>query len=346
MQGKYILLILIFLLFTILPSGAITTKIVAGSPVFIGETNVDLTRALDNCRIIGWVPEGSSPTMPAAKNITLRPLNEISSVLSKYTFSPADYSGYTGAWYCEERAPYKTVFVVHEPELKISVWDLDADKDVTGMTVPSTGNVTYRIDTNMDVALQHKYRLELTPADSFYTVKLTDPSGKNVANIYSANYGAPDMVVETLESQPYITSSPHTWNFWKAGGSWNRQARNIQGDLVYPPGTYQFTVTQNLNKMQDAYRAAGITDTEGKLTSTAGITFVQPAIAVPETTLPVAEVTTAPGPTLTADIPATAPATAEPVPEETTKAVYQPLPAWIVLAALGAAGAVAVLKKR
>jgi hypothetical protein len=335
MQGKYILLVLLVLLFSVTPSAALTTKIVAGSPVFIGETNVDLTRALDNCRIIGWVPEGAERTMPAEKNITLRPLNEFSETLSKYTFSPADYRGYEGEWYCEERAPYKPVFVVHEPRLKHSAWDLDLDKDVTGTTVPATANITYRIDTNTDVALQHRYRLDLTPADGFYTVKLTDPNGRPVTNIYTGSYGAPNTVILTFETAPYITSSPYVWNFWKFGGIWDRQARNIQGDLVYPSGTYRFTAGQNLNKMQDTYKAAGITDTEGILTSSADITFVQPTLAIPVTTPPITAETTVPLPVLSTDVPATVPVTAEPVAEETTKAVYQPLPAWIALAALG-----------
>jgi len=347
MQGKYILLVLIILLLTVVPSGATTTKIVAGAPVFIGETNVDLTRALDSCRIIGWMPEGSEPAMPAAKNITLRPLNEISSVLSKYTFSPADYRGYEGAWYCEERAPHKTVFVVNEPELKISVWDIDTDTDVTGTMVPATANVTYRIATNMDTALQLKYRLELTPADSSYPVKLTDPSGKSVTNIYTGSYGAPGTVIQTLDTTPYITSSPYTWNFWKSGGKWDRQARNIQGDLVYPVGTYRFTVSQNLNRMQDTYKSEGITDTEGILSSTAEITFFQPSMVItPSPQITPAEtltVTLAPEETGTPGMTTQVTTAPTPVPAPTT---YTPLPAWIAVAGFGVAAAFVALQKR
>ncbi len=343
MQGKYILLVLILFLLTVIPSGGITTKIVAGAPVFIGESNVDITRALDNCRIIGWVPEGFEPTMPAAKNITLRSLNEYSPVMSKYTFSPSDYSGYAGTWYCEERQPHDTVFVVHEPEVKMSVWDIDANKDVTGTTVPTTANVTYHIDTNMDVALQLKYRLELTPADGFYTVKLSDPNQMSVTNIYTGSYGAPDTVILTLDTSPYISSSPY---IWKSGGSWDLQARNIQGDFVYPPGTYRFTVSQNLNKMQDVYKSEGITDTEGKLTSTAEITFVQPTwvTSTPSQVTP----KETPAETVTPEItgsPVTAPTTQPPtpVPVPTT---YAPLPEWIALAGFGIAAAFAAWQRK
>ena len=345
MQGKYILLVLILLLLTVVPSGATTTKIVAGAPVFVGESDVDLTRALDNCRIIGWVPNGSSPTMPAAKNITLRPLNEFSSVLAKYTFSPAEYSGYEGAWYCEERAPYKTVFVVNEPQLKIRVWDIDADMDVTGTTIPATANVTYRIDTNMDTALHLKYRLDLTPADGFYTVKLTDPNGKSVTNIYTGSYGNPGTVIQTLDTNPYITSSPYTWNFWKAGGKWDHLARNIQGDFVYPMGTYRFTVSQNLNRMADIYKSAGITDTDGKLSSTAEITFFQPSLV----STPAPQITPGESPveTLTPDVTGTPVMTTKTPPAQTpVPTTYTPLPGWIVLAGLGIAAAVAVMQRR
>jgi hypothetical protein len=337
MQGKYILLVLVLLLLTVMPSAGSTTRIISGAPVFVGESNIDLTRALDNCRIIGWWPEGTEPSFPAVKNITLRPLNEVSSALSKYTFSPAEYRNYTGTWYCEERQPFKPVFVVQEPEIRIRVWDIDADRDVSGETIPSTANVTYRIDTNTDAALQVKYRPELTPADGFMKVLLTDPSGKRVTNIYTANYGAPGNVILTVDEAPYITKSPYIWNFWKGGSFWNRAARNIQGDLVYPPGTYRFTASQNLNRMAESYSAAGITDTDGKLTSTAAITFAPVAVI---TTTPAAAVTP-PAPTLPATMPEPVPVTTTgtPVPPTPvpTKTVYQPLPAWIALAALALA---------
>ena len=280
MQGKYILPVLLLLLILIPPSGASLTKITPGSPVFVGETNMDITRALDNCRIIGWWPEGTERTFPATKNITLRPLNEVSSVMSHYTFSPALYSNHTGKWYCEEKRPFREVFTVIEPRITIRAWDADRDEDVTGQTVPATANVTYRIDTNTVSALQTKYRPDVTPADGFWTIGLTDPHGLGITNIYTGSAGAKNMVILSFDNKPYITSSPYLWNFWKSGGIWDHTSRSKQGDLIYAPGTYTFTVNQNLNGMQATYKSAGITDLDGKMTSSAQVTFGEPVIAV------------------------------------------------------------------
>ena len=351
MQRKYILPVLLLLLVLIPPACASTNMIAAGSPVFIGESNVDLTKALDNCRIIGWWPEGTEPVFPAPKNITLRPLNEISTATSHYTFSPAEYGNYTGTWYCEEKRPFRAVFVVKNPEVRIRAWDVENDADVTGMTLPSTANVSYRIETNLDSAQQLKLRPSLTPADSFWNVKLIDPYGRSVTNIYTGNYGAKDTVIMTLDNSPDITQSPYTWNFWKTGGVWNRAARSIQGELIYPPGTYTFTVSQNLNGMEGIYKSAGITDTEGRLTSSAAVTFEAPRIDVSSTPAPQDTAVTVTGPSApeqTVPVLTTVPDT--PLPAGTTpapvKTTYQPLPVWLSLAGLGiAAAAFAILKK-
>jgi hypothetical protein len=183
MQGKYILLVLIVILLIVPLCDASTKKISMGAPVFIGETDIDISKALDNCRIIAWWPEGADTSEPAGKNITLRAINEVSSVPNHYTISPKEFGNYTGTWYCEERKPVTVAFIVQEPQVTIRAWNLDNDTDVSGTTVPTTTNITYRIDTNLESAMQLKYRPDLTPADSFWTVKLTDPRGRGVTSI-------------------------------------------------------------------------------------------------------------------------------------------------------------------
>ncbi len=336
MQGKYILLalVVIFLLFP--PTAAATNKIAAGAPVFIGETNLDISKALDNCRIIGWWPEGAdTSTGPGEKNITLRPLNELSTALSHYTISVEDYAGYPGNWYCEEKKPRKVVFVVREPQVLIRVWDLDNDRDVSGKTIPMATNITYRIETNMDAAMQLRYRPDLTPADSFWTVKLTNPYGQGITNIYTGSAGASDTQVLTLDSAPRVTTSPYLWS---SGSAWNRASKNKIGELLYPAGKYTFTVSQNLNGMAGVYKAAGITDTAGKLSNSTDVTFEQPVMVTSTVTVPPSAESTAapdtPAVTPAAVVPALTELTTTPVP---TKTPYQPLPAWIAVAALGTA---------
>jgi hypothetical protein len=343
MQGKYILLALVVIFIIIAPGGASTRKISADAPVFIGESNVDLTNALDNCRIIAWWPEGADTSKPAEKNVTLRALNEVSETITHYSFNPVEYANYTGTWYCEEKKPLRAVFNVRQPEVRIRVWDLDNDRDVTGTSIPATTNVTYRIETNLDSALQLKNRPDLTPADGFWTVTLTDPSGRGITNIYTGSYGSPDTVILTFDKSPYITSSPY---LGKAGDKWNRAAKNTQGELVYPPGRYLFTASQNLNGMQATYNLAGIQDVEGRITSTADVTFTQAAF-VTSTPTPVIAVTTPESQETREETPSvTAPSTPPPATVVPVKTTYQPLPAWIVLAGLGIAGTLAVWRRK
>lgn len=343
MQGKYILLVLIALLVILPPCMASTKTIAQGAPVFVGETGVDINKALASCRIIGWWPAGSDMAQPPEKSITLRALNEISPALSKYTFNFDEYANHTGTWYCVEKQPHYAVFDVREPEIAIRVWDLDSDSDVTGTTVPVKANITYRIDTNLDTALQLKYRPDKTLADSFMTVKLTNPSGKGITNIYTDSYGAKNVQILTFDSNPMVESSPY---YWRAGADWNRASRDLQGTVLYPPGTYTFTLNQNLNGMQDTYKAAGITEAEGILTSTATITFEEPAVTTPapttEVPLQTPETTAAPEITVTGTVPIIG-QTETPVPERTT---YAPLPGWIAFAALAIAGSALCSRKK
>ncbi len=277
------------------------------------------------------------------KNVTIYEINSVSEKIYHYTISPEIYTGYTGMWYCEDKEPRFAVMDLREPEVAIKVWDLDHDQDVTGQAIPLRTNITYRIDTNLYPALKYLYRPNGNPSDSFFTVKLTDPRGKNVPNIYTGSYGKANTVILPFDTNPFVSSSPYLWS---SGRAWDHTARNLQGDIVYPPGTYTFTLNQNLNHMQESYAASGMTDLEGKTTSTATVTFLDsvprtvattPAPAVPtgsEVTLSVTETPVSPT--------ATAIPTSIPVAAKTT---YTPLPGWIAMLAVGIAGLLAVVRR-
>jgi cell division septation protein DedD len=269
--------------------------------------------------------------------------------LSRYTFSPGEYGNATGTWYCEEKKPQKPVFIVTEPQVAIRVWDLDSGTDVSGTTIPVTANITYRIETNIDTALQLKHRPDLTPADSFWTVRLTDPTGRGLSNIYTGSYGAASTQILSFDSAPLVASSPYDW---RSGSAWNRASRNAQGGLIYPLGTYTFTVSQNLNGMEAVYKSAGITETGGKLSHSTQVTFVAepvvtstPAVSPPPKTPQPGETAPTTQPAQTTPVETTHPALEPepPVPERTT---YAPLPGWIVLASLLVAGAYVAYRPR
>jgi hypothetical protein len=140
MQGKFILLAFVVILFFSGPVAASLTKISSGSPVFIGESNLDISSGLLDCHTV--------------KNLTIAKTGQDNAQIFHYTISPDFFTGYTGPWYCQDKQPPRVVFEVLEPQLQIRVWDLDSNKDITGTSVPISSNITYRVDTNLYRALQ------------------------------------------------------------------------------------------------------------------------------------------------------------------------------------------------
>ena len=328
MQGNYIVIIFVIFFIGIAPVGGTTAKIAAGAPVFIGESNVDISNALNGCHAIGWWQNGTNTSAAPDKTIILYEQNSVSETIYHYNISPAVFTGYTGSWYCSEKKPSSAVFDVREPQLDIFVWDLDHNQDVSGKNVSFSANITYRVDTNLYPALNPLYRPDSTPLDSFFTVTLTDPYGKNISSIFTGSAGNPKMQILSFDKKPFITASPF---YWTNGKDWDRNARNAQGESLYPAGTYTITISQDLNDLEETYRSSGVTNITGTITRTKTVTFVKGITAdvTPVTTQPVIST---PGASKTPG--ATVP-TSSPVSKKTT---YSPLPEVIVLASIGIAG--------
>jgi len=346
MHGKYFFLVFAVIMVLASPVAGSLTKITAGAPVYIGEQNLDISAGLQGCRVIEWYEAGADTAALAQKNVTIIKTLEDSDIAFSYTIRPEIFSGYEGTWYCEGKRPLRPIFEVRKPQISVRFWDMDTDTDVTGRTVPLTANITYRIDTNLDTALQAKYRPEMTLLDSFYTITLTDPGNKALNTIYTGSYGKADSHGLIFEKKPVISASPY---IWKDGRAWDRTSRNIQGDAIYPPGTYTVSVSQNLNRMDALYADLYPDERIGLLESTASIIFVKPeATFVPSTvtaivTPPRVDTTPhadTPAPALTYTPPAVTPTK---VPAKTT---YAPLPLWIILAALGLAVSCAARQKK
>jgi len=337
MHGKYFFIIFAVIMVLATPVAGSLTKVAAGAPVYIGEQNLNIAAGLQGCRFIEWYEPGADTTGPAQKNVTIIKTLEDSDIAFSYTIKPEIYSGYEGNWYCAGKRPLRPVFEVRRPNITIRFWDLDKDEDITGTTVPLTANITYRIDTNLDAALQLKYRPEMTSLDSFYTLSLKDPSGKPFSSVYTGNSGKTDTKGILIEKNPIISVSPY---YWKDGSAWNRMSRNAQGEFTYPPGTYSVEIKQNLNGLEALYADLYADERIGLLQSSASVTFVKPESTAVQTpsetaTTPSAAATTksagTPAPTLTDSATTASPTT---VPAKTT---YSPQPIWVVLGALGIA---------
>lgn len=342
MHGKFIVLAFIIIFMYVAPVAGNTMKIAAGAPVFIGESDLDIAKALNGCHTISWWQNGTESSAPPQKNITLYEINSVSDIINHYTISPKIFTGYTGTWYCTDKKPPKAVFEVLEPTLDIKVWDLDQNQDISGKSVPVSTKITYRVDTNLYQALKPLNRPDITPTDSFFTVTMTDSYIQNTSNIFTGSAGKPKTQILTFDKQPYITVSPF---YWKNGKDWDRSARNANGEPLYPSSMYTFTISQNLNHIQETYRANGISDFTGKITDTATITFVKDnaSLVTTVTTPPVA--TTMPLTTITASgtegvspLPTSTPVTG--------KTTYSPLAEWITLLGVGMAGLLMITRNR
>jgi uncharacterized membrane protein len=341
MHGKYFFLAFAVIMVLASPAAGSLTKITAGAPVYMGEKNLDISAGLQGCRVIDWWGAGADTSAPPQKNVTIIKTLDDSDIAFSYTISPDIYTGSEGTWYCEGKKPLRPVFEVLKPQLTVRFWDLDHDADVTGKTIPVTANITYRVDTNLDKALQSKYRPDMTSLDSFYTVTLADPVNTTLLSIYTGSFGKAGTVGLIFDRKPIITVSPY---FWKDGSVWDRTSKNKQGDLIYSPGTYSIAITQNLNHMDMMYTNLYPDERIGLLESSASVTFIKPestpvqTVSTPGQT-PAGEVITTPAATTAPILTlATTPVAQTSVPAKTT---YSPLPLWVVLVALGMAFACA-----
>jgi hypothetical protein len=342
MHGKFIVLAFILIFMYVAPVAGNTMKIAAGAPVFIGESDLDIAKALKGCHTISWWQNGTESSAPPQKNITLYEINSVSDIINHYTISPKIFTGYTGTWYCTDKKPPKAVFEVLEPTLDLKVWDLDQNQDISGKSVPVSTKITYRVDTNLYQALKPLNRPDITPTDSFFTVTMTDSYNQNTSNIFTGSAGKQKTQILAFDKQPFITESPF---YWKNGKDWDRTARNANGEPIYTSSRYTFTISQNLNHMQETYRANGISDFTGKITSAATITFVKDNVSL---------VTTAATPQVSTTLPLTPITTSEtgdvsPLPPSipvTSKTTYSPLAEWIALLGVGIAGFMVITRNR
>jgi hypothetical protein len=338
MQGKYILCALIVIFLLCAPVAASTKKIVNGAPVFIGESDLDISSAISDCKVIAWWPDGTDMSGPAAKNITIKRVNDVILPVNHFNISPDLFGGYPGNWYCEDKMPSFVVLKVFDPEISIRVWDVDKNEDITGKAVPISTNITYRIDTNLHQALSYANRTDLNPADGFFTVTLTSPAGKEIKNFYTGNVGSSATQILSLDNNPFITTPTF---YGKNLEAWNKLSRDTTGDYLYKPGTYTFTATQDLNGMKTSYASASPETREGRTTSSAGVIFVPLTSPTPSATLlPSDNVSSTPETIIpTATVPEQT--VTQTVPAEVTttiKVTYSPLPAWAVILGLCGAG--------
>ena len=325
--------LLVIILIILVPASASLTKIRAGAVVFIGESNMDISSALNGYTMIAWWPPGADMSTDPAKVLTI-------TNPTQYTFDPDDFSGYTGTWYTYGKQPYNLAFTIIVPQIDLKIWDVDHNMDVTGQSIPLTTNITYRIDTNLWQALNYTYRPNANPSDSsFLTVTLVNPLGTPLSQVYTGDLGAQNTRILPFDSNPGITSTPY---YGKNLPSWDHLARSTVGSIIYPAGIYTFSVAQNLNGMSGVYSTNASVNPVGLLTSgDKTVTFLPAPTPTPSASVPQA-ITTASPEMSSVQTAAGNPGTTV-VPVNTT---YSPLPAGTVVTGVGIAILVFITARR
>ena len=262
MKYRFLLVLCILTLLAAAPVSADLQKVKNGATVFVGETGLDISSALNGCRQIAWWTPGNTTDSPPTVI-----LNFSEAQITKYNISPDIFATHTGTWYRYYPSPRIPIFVVEKPRFDLSVWDLDHGKDVTGQTVPRSTNVTYRIDTNLYKVFDSLQRPDSNPHDTFIGVTLTGPGGNPINSVYTASVGSKGFTLLPMDMTPVVKASPY---YWKYGGQWNHSAKGYDGTVLYPLGTYTFSATQNLDNMQFYYGASDTVVATGPKT----VTFV------------------------------------------------------------------------
>ncbi len=243
MAIKYITTLIVLVLFCFFLTGsagaaAPISTIHSGNAVFIGESGLDITAAMEGDTLLGWWASGAAVyTSPPQKTISV-------SNPASFSVYPGDFGQYTGNWYrmsslgTVNGTASPVAFAVADPQLDLRVEDTTVGVDVTDKWVPTGDELRFRIDSNL---AQMTQRTGVTSVP--VTIKVQSPEGGIFTSLVN-NAGTATPIVD----YPVTTTPQYTSAIWGTG---NRAA--------YPPGTYQIWVECNVNSMNDNYGQTGKT---------------------------------------------------------------------------------------
>ena len=262
------------------PAPASGTIIEQGAILFIGESGLNVTHALNQANSaadidaepaltsIGWWAPPSDPGTDAPSTTFA-----LAGQYRAMTVNPTIFVSYPGNWYLltaggDHPVTTDPVFTIQDPSLDLRILDLDQGvADVTGLTAPQGDRLAFRIDTNMNASTDAGYRSPLDPAtDGFVDIVV-----KNETDVvYTALYNnSPDsdplLAGPFLLTGNYVDTQPYFWGL-ASDNAWQTDATD-SGKYLYLPGTYTVWAESTLNHMRDNYHAGGGADWTGKTVS-------------------------------------------------------------------------------
>jgi hypothetical protein len=248
-----------------------------GGTVYIGEQQLDISSAVAPGSQIGWwaSPANVGTTSPTTTLLVMTPTN--------FSVSPGTFLPYTGNWYPVVGGVGNTangpVFTVVDPSLAVDIWDLNTATTVTGGNITQGDYLAFRINSNLDQALNPAYRAQSLISTDYGNVDIKVKSASG--NTYIALFNGMGLSTTPLTQQN--VSSP-LW-YWgttdgnvpssaNAAPNWSTGAVDASSNNAYPAGVYTVIAQSRLNGMYDNYLNGGATYTGKTVSQTATVRIV------------------------------------------------------------------------
>lgn len=226
----------------VMPAAAVSNRVAAGGDVFIGEQGLNVTAGVNTTgqAKVAWFEAGSRPATDVPNAIlTIDPTN--------LYVAPSDFVGKTGNWYVYP-INGNVAFTVNDPSFDIKVWDLDANKDVTGKSVTAGERLDLRLETNFYTISQRPGFNATTDGFVLIKVKTSDGAVYSALNANTTFSRSLQKVVDNAQ--------PFYWANQDKTIAWNTSAVDSVGQRLYKAGVYTVTAENNVNFMRDNYVAA------------------------------------------------------------------------------------------
>ena len=257
--------------------------------VFIGEEGLNVAPALSSAQalsgststIIGW---WASPDDALTSHSTVDV--DITGREHNFLVSQAEFDGYEGNWYlvdpvtgfsCSNAGSPVLVVTVRAPHLDISIWDLDAGRDVSGKAIPLGENLTFRVDTNLVLALDKVSRPDISSnTQGIITIKVKDEIGAVLNYLYRDN-----STIQTLTNLS-VNTSPWFWGGGTTPGRnyWATYLLDRDHYYYYPQGTYVISAESSLNNMKENYLSGSAAYTGRTVSETETVTLVSDIVQI------------------------------------------------------------------
>ena len=272
----------------------INNTINMGATVYIGEQQLNLTPA----QTVDFATKGSTMTTTpekigwwgsAANPLASSPSQTAVLTGSNASFyvSPAIFS-YTGPWYVIDPATgyaanttsgsnVGAFVTVQDPSIVADVWDLSTGTTVTGGSAIQGDYLAFRINSNIDQAINPTFRTQGTGAAvGSVDIRLKSDSGNTYTSVYNdsaLHTVSLTKVNVTLPSFFFGTADGQVPSATNYAPNWSTGAIDATGQNAYPAGVYTVTVESRLNGMKDNYKSNGA-DYTTKTVSAAGLVTI------------------------------------------------------------------------